>query len=265
VSSKGSDVAAPGAGVAEMRLYAELNDYLPSGARYAVLSVPLSGEATVATLLQGAGVPRAEVDLILKNGEPAGFDDRVAGGDRLSIYPVFEAFDIRSVQRLRDEPLRTPAFVLDVHLGKLASFLRMLGFDALYSPSYTDEQLIAISLRERRTLLTRDRALLRNPRLERAAAVRADDPRAQIQEVVVRFHLDALARPLTRCLLCNTLLVPVDKSDILDRIPPLVRENQERFTTCPQCRRLFWEGTHHRRMMLFIASIIPPPMRQGTP
>ena len=256
MSSRDSESAERPTGVVEVRLYAELNDYLPSNLRYAVLPVPFQADTTIAELLTAAGVPLSEVDLVLKNGEPGRFEDQVASGDRLSVYPVFETFDIGSAQRLRPQPLRTPAFVLDVHLGKLASFLRMFGFDASYSPSYADEQLVAISLKERRTLLSKDRTLLRDPRLERAVKVRADDPRGQIQEVVARFNLEGMVRPLTRCLLCNTLLVPIAKAEVLDRIPPLVRENQERFTTCPECRRVFWEGTHHKRMMLFIASII---------
>ena len=259
MSSEDSDSPQRLAGVAEVRFYAELNDHLPDSLRFAAVALALDDESTVAGLLTSAGVPLSEVDLVLRNGEPARFDDHVAAGDRLSVYPVFETFDIGSAQSLRPQPLRTPLFVLDVHLGKLASFLRMLGFDAAYSPLFSDEELVTISLQERRVLLSNDRALLRDPRLERASTVEAHDAREQIREVVRRFSLEKMVRPLTRCLRCNALLTPIAKPEVIDRLPPRVRDGQERFTACPECRRVYWEGTHHQRMMQFITSLVTPP------
>jgi uncharacterized protein len=267
VSSKGFDPSEGTAGPVEIRAYAELNDYLPPGQRYRTFTIILDGEIAVSSLLGRVGIPTHVVDLVLRNSEPAGFGDPVSSGDRVSVYPVFETFDISAVQRLRPKPLRSPAFVLDVHLGKLATYLRLLGFDALYSPTYHDEQLVSISTTERRILLSKDRILLGDPRLERAATVRADSPESQLREVVHGFNLEVLIRPFTRCLVCNTLLVSVGKNEILDSIPPHVRETRDRFTQCPDCKRIFWEGSHYNRMVKFISSItgqsaIPPERRE---
>jgi len=106
-------------------------------------------------------VPHVEVDLILVNGQSVDFGYRVQDGDRISVYPVFEAFDIAGLTRLRPEPLRDPRFVLDVHLGRLTAYLRMLGFDTLYQNQWADERLAEISQIEHRILLTRDVGLLK--------------------------------------------------------------------------------------------------------
>jgi uncharacterized protein len=239
-----------------VRVYAELNDHLALGMRFTSFTLPVGEDATVAGLLAGTGVPLSEVDLVLLNGEPARFEDPAASGDRLTVYPVFETFDIGPVQRLRPRPLRTPAFLLDAHLGKLAAYMRMFGFDASYAGSLTDEQLVGISLEERRVLLSKDRALLSDTRLERAYAVRAGSTREQLLEVVRRFNLAGSANPFTRCLHCNTLLVPVSKETVRDRIPLHVQERCDKFTTCVACRRVFWEGTHYDRMAAFVADVL---------
>lgn len=239
-----------------VRCYAELNDYLPPEARFTGFAFPIGEDATVAGILAGAGIPLSEVDLVLQNGEPARFENHITPGDRLSVYPVFETFDIGPTQRLRTRPLRISLFVLDAHLGKLATFLRMLGFDASYATSLTDEQCVITSLEEHRILLSKDRALLRDARLERAYAVRAADTREQLLEVVRRFDLIRSVKPFTRCLRCNTLLVPVAKETVRDRIPPRVHETCDQFTTCTECHRVFWKGTHFERMAAFVADVL---------
>lgn len=254
--SKHCEIPVPPVATATVRFYAELNDHLAPQLRFRTFELPLVEGATVAGLLAGAGVPLLEVDLVLHNGEPARFEDPVASGDRLSVYPVFETFDIGQTQRLRPRPLRTPSFLLDVHLGKLGIFLRMLGFDASSTTGTADDELVRISLIEHRLLLSKDRALLRDPRLERASAVEATDTREQLLEVVKRFDLGGSVQPFTRCLHCNTLLVPAAKDAVLDRLPLRVRENCDEFTTCVKCLRIFWKGTHYKKMAAFVADVL---------
>src|SRR5215831_12676058 len=113
------------------RFYAELNDFLPAERRFIEFAYDFVDVATVKDRIESFGVPHVEIDLILVNGQSVGFDYRVTDGDRISVYPVFEALDIAGVTQLRPEPLREPRFVVDTHLGKLAAFLRMTGFDTL--------------------------------------------------------------------------------------------------------------------------------------
>src|SRR5512140_3072575 len=151
-----------------VRVYAELNEHLPLHSRMRSFEVPLEDDTTILQLLDILKIPESEVDLILVNGEACNIHHTLLHGECVSVSPVFESFDISGITNVRPRPLREPRFVLDVHLGKLASFLRMLGFDTLYRGDYVDNELVDISLSEERTLLSRDRALVGEPRLLRA-------------------------------------------------------------------------------------------------
>ena len=233
---------------ATFRFYAELNDFLPAGDRQQDVVRSFVDTPTVKDQIEACGVPHTEIELILVNGRSVGFDHRLADGDRVGVYPVFEALDVTSLVRLRPRPLREPRFVLDVHLGKLARRLRLLGFDAVWDRDATDERLAALSLSERRILLTRDRGLLKRRELTHAAAVRATDPQRQLLEIVGRFDLARSAAPFTRCLTCNGRLAAVPKEEVLDRIPRETRLRYDHFLRCESCRRVFWWGPHSRRL-----------------
>jgi uncharacterized protein len=235
-----------------LRFYAELNDRLPHDRRAIPFPYTVETGVEAGSVIDAAGVPRPEVDLILVNGRSVGFEHPVHDGDRISVYPVFESFDISPVVQLRDRPLRTPRFVLDVHLGKLASYLRLLGFDVLYSPAYNDDELMSISLHEQRTLLSRDKRLIQHPSLTRAYLVRENKPREQAIEITRRFDLYSLIHPFIRCLACNTLLRRVEKEDVAGRLPPRVREAFGEFYLCSYCDRVYWKGSHYEGMKAWI-------------
>jgi uncharacterized protein with PIN domain/sulfur carrier protein ThiS len=237
------------------RFYAELNDFLPPARRGKDTLFTLPDSQQINDFLSSNGIPPANVDLFLCNGRSVTLDHALKDGDRVSCYPVFETFDIRSVTKIRTIPLRIPRFILDVHLGKLASFLRMLGFDTLYFPDTKDDQMLSISLEEERTLLSKDRDLLHHESLIRGYHVLADDPREQIAEVVHRFDLFASFSPFTRCIRCNTLLEPVEKEKIIDRIPPKVRQYYDEYFYCCLCDHIFWKGSHYEKMKLFVEEI----------
>jgi uncharacterized protein with PIN domain len=234
------------------RFYAELNDFLPPERRYAEFAHEFLDIATVKDRIESLGVPHTEVDLILVNGNAVDFTWRVADGDRISVYPVFEAFDIAPLARLRPEPLRDPRFVLDIHLGRLAAYLRMMGFDALYGNCATDEELASVSRDQHRILLTRDVGLLKRGAVTHGYFVRETAAARQIAEVVARFDLCRRVRPFTRCLRCNTPLEDAAKDSVLGEVPPRTAELYGEFRRCPRCRRVFWKGGHYRRMRLIL-------------
>lgn len=239
-----------------VRCYAELNDRLPPWRRQQDSRFSWDGDVTVADLIAALSLSPAEVDLVLRNGISASLAEPLGGGDRVALFPVFESFDIRPVQRVREEPLRRPRFLLDVHLGKLASHLRMLGFDAACEPAADDETLIRQSLGEGLILLSRDRALTAHPRLTRAFAIRSEEPRQQLIDVVRRFQLQGLFRPFTRCLRCNQTLMSINREEVLAVLPPRVRDSQTEFHRCPACKRVYWAGTHQDRMRDFIDRLL---------
>jgi len=233
---------------ATIRCYAELNDFLARERRQVAFDHAWDGRASVKDLLEGLGVPHGEVDLLLVNGESSDFDRLVEDGDRVAAYPVFEAFDIASETKVRPEPLRETRFVLDVHLGRLAAFLRLAGFDALYRRDCADSDLAAISAALKRILLSRDQALLKRRIVTHGYYVRSTDPAQQLAEVVRRFDLRRTARPFTRCTVCNGAVTTVSREEAGDRVPPLSRQLYDDFRRCQDCGRVYWKGTHYGRL-----------------
>ena len=234
------------------RFYAELNDFLAPERRFVEFPYEFLDIGTVKDRIESFGVPHTEVDLILVNGEAVDFAYRVRDGDRVSVYPMFEALDIAPVARLRREPLRDPRFVLDIHLGKLAAYLRMIGFDTLYRNCARDEELAAISRAERRILLTRDVGLLKRGEVTHGYFMRETWPRKQLAEVIRRFDLARLMRPFSRCMACNAVLVEASKDSVRDALPERTAELYDEFRRCPACGRVYWKGGHYRRMMQMI-------------
>ena len=237
---------------ARFRFYAELNDFLPDENRGKELTRQFSVSGSVKDFVEGFGVPHTEVDLVLANGTPVDFSYQVSDSDRISVYPVFESLDISPVTRVRPASQRASRFVLDVHLGRLAAYLRMAGFDSIYSNKASDDELAEIVASEERVLLTRDRHLLMRTAVERGYWVRSIVPKQQLLEVVKRFDLVGSMQPFTRCLVCNTVLEESDRESVLRQLPPKTKE-QDIFQVCPGCRRVYWEGTHYERMSVLLA------------
>jgi len=174
----------------------------------------------VKDFVESFGVPHTEVDLVLANGNPVDFSYLVRDGDRVSVYPVFESLDISSVSHVRPAPLRALRFLLDVHVGRLAAYLRMAGLDTFYGNQASDAELARILAREERVLLTRDRYLLMRTAVERGYWIRSTEPKQQLLEVVKRFDLAGSLRPFTRCMDCNTLLEEASRESVWERLPP---------------------------------------------
>ena len=186
---------------------------------------------TLTHVIESIGVPHTEVERIEQ------------AGDLIRVYPY------------RPERLRDPRFVLDQHLGRLAAYMRMLGFDVLHKVPAPDDELAATSSREDRVLLTRDVGLLKRREVRRGYFVRATDPRAQVSEVVKRFCLvDAIAA-FTRCFLCNTPLHQVDKAAVAGQLPERTADLHNDFKQCGTCGRVYWKGSHYDRMRALIERI----------
>ena len=243
---------------ASVRVYAELNDHLPPERQFRVVEKHFFVPASVKDLVESLGVPHTEVDLILVNGESSDFSRLVQHGDRLAVYPMFESLDISPLLRLRPQPLREPRFVLDVHLGKLAGYLRMLGFDTLYSNQASDKELVETSAGQSRILLTRDRGLLKYSAVTRGYWLRETDSRRQAAEVVRRFDLSGSVRRFTRCMVCNQELHGLPRAAVRDRVPIGIWASCREFRECAACRRVYWHGSHRRRMQRWIDELANP-------
>jgi len=241
---------------ATFRFYEELNDFLPRARRGQAFSVGCAREATTKHMIEALGVPHTEVELILVNGESENFDYRLRHGDRVAVYPRFERFDISPLLRVRTEPLRQVRFIADANLGGLAHLLRMTGFDTLYDNGIADETLEALAVQERRIVLTRDRELLKRRHISRGCYIHALKPAHQLRETFTRLDLARLARPFSLCMECNAPLQTIDKQAVCDRVPPGAWHEHDEFWTCAQCHRVYWQGSHWRRMRQLVDEML---------
>jgi uncharacterized protein with PIN domain len=232
----------------ELRFYEELSDFLPPQRRGRSFTYPLTRRTSVKDLIEALGVPHTEVDLILAGGESVGFDHPVQAGERIAVYPLFESLDIADLTQVRPTPLRAgrpPCFVCDVHLGTLARYLRLAGFDTVWRNDLHDAELADISAREQRVLLTRDRGLLQRRIVTHGVFIRADEPRQQFAQVFRRLDLRALVQPFGRCPRCNGPLHPVAKAAIAHRLEPKTRRYYDHFWQCGGCGQIYWKGSHY--------------------
>lgn len=231
---------------AHFRLYGALEDFLPPRQRGQVITLTFRGPQSLKHLLESLDVPHPEVGQVTVNGTPASLSYLVQAGDFIEAYPVPHGWPGEGEVR----------FVVDGHLGRLAAYLRLLGYDTWYQPQADDATLARIAAQEERILLTRDRGLLKRKIVRWGYWVRHQRPLAQLREVVARFDLGRGARPFTRCLACNGLMEPVPKAAVLAQLEPLTRQYFYEFHRCTQCGRVYWKGSHYQRLQAIVDDVL---------
>lgn len=241
---------------ADFRFFAELNFFLPPNKREIGFAHFFEERGSIKDTIESLGIPHPEVAAIEVNGKSVDFAYIVQNGDKINVYPISTLPEIAPTISLQPEPLTVARFVLDIHLGKLANSLRLLGFDTLYRNDYDDKELAQISANEKRILLTRDQGLLMRSAVSYGYYVRATNPQRQIAEVLQRFDLFNSVTPFCRCLRCNGLLQPVEKSSISDQLPENVRLQVAEFHRCGECQQIYWRGSHYERMQQFINDLL---------
>ena len=210
---------------------------------------------TVKDLLESLGVPHPEIDAVSCDHAFVGFDHQVRDGDRIDAYPP--SFPAPGAPRHLIPPLMRPVrFVADVHLGRLARLLRLLGFDTLWANDSADAALAELSAQQHRVLLSRDRGLLKRRAVVFGYFVRATERRAQAVEVVRRFDLSSQVELFGRCLACNGVLAAVRKADVFDELPPRTRVEFDDFRRCGTCGRVYWKGSHFEALEAAAAQIV---------
>ncbi|MBX9915698.1 MAG: Mut7-C ubiquitin/RNAse domain-containing protein [Nitrosomonas sp.] len=231
-----------------IRFYHSLNDFLASGQGDTEIIHNFERKASIKDMIESFNVPHPEVERISVNGIAVDFNYTVRDGDHIEVFPWSEDFNGIPVLRLRAELSQPPLFVVDSNLGRLARYLRLLGFDCLYRNDYDDGAVAKIASEQRRVVLTRDRSLLKRRIITHGYFVRADRPKIQTREVLKRFALYSLIRPLTRCTQCNGILTETGKKPIEHRLEPLTKRYYDKFLICPECDRIYWQGSHTMRI-----------------
>ena len=246
-----------------LRFYEELNDFLPSPWRKRDIERQIQPGESLKHLIEAMGVPHTEVEVVLVNGDSVGLDQQLQGGERISVYPLFESLDVTPLLRLRERPLRTPKFVTDAHLGKLTRYLRLVGIDILFFNDIGDQRLVEISVSERRILLTRDRALLMRRTITHGRYVHAIEPWLQLAEVVERLDLAGQIRPFSRCMVCNGSIVAAQKDLIEEELPDQVIRQHDQFWRCRDCQKIYWQGSHYSNLLKSIAGLVADNRQAG--
>lgn len=245
--------------VATFRFHGELNFFLPRSSKNTVIEHPFNWRGSIKDMIESLGVPHAEIELILVNEKSVNFDYVVQDGDQVEAYPCSNGSGHAS--QLRPPYPGRPTFVLDQHLGRLAAYLRMMGFDTLYRNDFHDEELAYISHRETRILLTRDIGLLKRSLVIYGYYVRETNRHKQLAEITQRYELANLVEPFKHCMKCNGLLEAVDKERILPQIPAGVAQYYDEFHHCADCGRIYWKGPHYQRMQTLLLQVTEPHPR----
>lgn len=233
--------------------HGELEHFLLDRQKSQNISLTFNGDQSVKHLIESLGVPHTEVFEVYVNQARVDLSYLVRDGDFVEVHPYSDS-------ALRDTQAEKRGFVLDNHLGRLAVYLRMLGFDAMYHNDYQDEELARIASQEGRVLLTRDVRLLMRNAIQCGYWVRSTIPREQVLEILKRYDLYGAIGPFRRCMRCNGLLQPVSKEDVLERLQPLTRKYFHEFHRCLECDQVYWKGSHYERMQRFIGQIMDNPV-----
>lgn len=237
------------------RFFGELNDFLPERRRDVDFGYDFNGAQTVKHLIEAAGVPHPEVEAILADSVPVAFDYQPRDGQHITVYPLVNDLAPGTYPPLRPPWPEPIAFLADNHLGRLARYLRLLGFDTAYDGDWDDDELAERSRDENRVLLTRDRGLLKRSLVQFGYCLRTTDSREQLMAVLSRFCLFDRLEPWRRCLRCNGRLHPVDKAAILDRLEPKTRLYYDDFQQCAACGQVYWHGSHMDELVALVEEV----------
>ena len=212
----------------------------------------LTRQASVKDIIEALGVPHTEVGRLIVAGREISFSFPGADDDTLDVYPLSPPVDVTTPTLLRPEPLPGITFAVDMNVGKLATLLRMAGFDTFYRNDISDPELVEVAGREKRILLSKDTDLLKRKGVVFGYLVREIQPERQLAEIVQLFGIKEQFKPLSRCLRCNGLLQPVAKEEIIAQLEPLTQKYYDFFRRCLGCGKIYWPGTHRDQMLLVL-------------
>jgi uncharacterized protein len=229
-----------------LHVHGDLDFFLGSRAGRGRVERRLSEKASVKDVIESCGIPHTEVDLILVSGEPVNFAYAVTGDAEIELYPVGIQYANFREKRLQATAINS--FVADGHLGKLVRDLRLLGVDVAYDPAAEDRQLVEITSRNNRALLTRDRRLLMHAAVRHGYYLRSQNPLEQTIEVLRRFDLSSILVPFSRCLRCNASLEPAEKQKVIGQLEPLTKIYYDEFRRCTGCAQVYWSGSHFTKL-----------------
>ncbi|WP_456380362.1 Mut7-C RNAse domain-containing protein [Thiolapillus sp.] len=223
---------------ARFRFHGCLNDFLPPEQRQQTLVCRFRDHPGIKDPIEALGIPHSEIGQIVVHDQIVNLAYHLQPGDEAEIFPEIPI-----------RPDTAPCFIVDVNLGKLARWLRLLGFDTTWRNDLQDRKIVDISTQEQRIILTRDRHLLFHREIHRGYWIRAADPDLQVPEILNRLDLWRDIAPFRRCTVCNGLIQVVAKAEIVDKLEPLTRKYYDNFYQCDGCGQIYWKGSHYDKLL----------------
>ncbi|GGK68655.1 Mut7-C RNAse domain-containing protein [Rufibacter glacialis] len=243
------------ANLAYFLFHGALNDFLPKARRGKWLTYSFEGAPALKDAVEAFNVPHPEVGSLHLNGRDKASGDALLPHGKVEVFPAV-AERVGEALPLWQHPAPVPArFILDVHLGKLARYLRLLGFDTHYDKNYDDATIAQLAEQQERIILTRDVGLLKLKRVKWGYWLRSQQGEEQLQEVLYRFSLAHHLKPFTRCMACNGPIQEVAKEAVVPFLEPKTALFFQSFYQCVQCQRVYWQGSHFERMQRFLHRI----------
>lgn len=223
---------------ATFRFHGNLNDFLANHHRNEAIEVSFNGRPSVKDVIESLGVPHVEVDEIRVNGIVLQSKSLLPDRCWVEAFPIQQPVSGNNEHR----------FVVDVHLGKLAKALRILGFDTYYRNDLNSKEIVSLAQYEHRIVLTRSIPLLKHKLIEYGYWLRSEYPSVQLEEVILRFGLEQECKPFRRCLECNGIIRAVPKGNIIHLLEPRTVRYFNEFFQCSNCGKVYWKGSHFDRM-----------------
>lgn len=237
-----------------LNVIGELNDFINAKKAHKLSSKTIKPTTTIKDAIESSGIPHTEVGKIVVNEYEVDFNYKPKDGDEVSVYPF--KYDNEEYELL-DNPLRLQScfFIVDCNVAKIVKYLRMLGFSVYYEDKIDDNKIADIANENNFIVLTRDKNLLKHKKVTFGRYIRAIEVHKQIKEIVNFFELKDKQKPFSRCLICNAQLEHIEKSKIIDRLPKSVRVKFNEFKFCSKCDKVYWNGSHYKKMFKFIESV----------
>lgn len=230
-----------------IKFHGRLSKLLPSKSRKFILHQFID-QTSIKDLIESFNIPHTEVDVILVNKKSVNFDYLIQNGDKIEVFPDKTKCSKYGVTSLKPKIKGEPKFVADVHLGGLVKLMRMFGLDVLYNNNYTDDEIIEISKKEKRIILTRDVGILKQKCVRYGHYVIETEPEKQLKELFKFFNIKKFINPFSRCLNCGTKLKRISREKVFKRLKNFKFEKGMLFYYCTSCDKIYWKGSHYDKM-----------------
>lgn len=235
---------------ATLTVKGSLNDFLEISEPASAVTIEFELSPSVKDQVESQGIPHTAVQRLEINGIQQNWSYNLCNGDEITLYPYSRDSSCAPIFR------KPKQFIADVHLGKLANTLRLLGFDTIFNTDWSDKEIIERSNNEQRMILTRDLGLLKDGAAQYGYWIRSTDPDVQITELFQRFELSLFVAPFTRCMKCNGQLQQVDLATVKDDVPAKVQDWHSDYWQCRNCEQVYWQGSHFKQLQQKVEKLV---------